>query len=97
MIQVKSKTDGKKVSKEHMIRALSPKDTEKVKKSLDTVINEVAEQTAINKLILAGFYEENNLLIDAIGAYEEAIKLAPDVASFQEAYDEFLLRHNLRK
>jgi len=97
MIQVKSKTDGKQVSKEHMIRALSPNDAEKVKKSLDTVINEVAEQTAINKLILAGFYEENNLLIDAIGAYEEAIKLAPDVASFQEAYDEFLLRHNLRK
>jgi len=35
-------------------------------------------------------------LIDAISAYEEAIKLAPDVPFFRENYDEFLLRHNIK-
>jgi cytochrome c-type biogenesis protein CcmH/NrfG len=35
-------------------------------------------------------------LIDAITSYEEAIKLAPDVPSFKEAYDEFLLRHGMK-
>jgi cytochrome c-type biogenesis protein CcmH/NrfG len=67
-----------------------------VKKSLAEMSGDVGEKTALSQLILAGFYEENNLLIDAISAYKEAIKLAPDVPSFQESYDEFLLRHNMK-
>jgi hypothetical protein len=63
---------------------------------LDEIIGQLNEPTALNKLILAGFYEENNLLIDAITAYEEAVKLAPDVSSYQEDYDEFLIRHGLK-
>jgi Tfp pilus assembly protein PilF len=67
-----------------------------VKKAYNEIATEVAEATALNQLILAGFYEENNLIIDAIAAYEQAIKLAPDVTSYQEAYDDFLLRQGLR-
>jgi hypothetical protein len=95
IVQVTSKTDSKEVSKQHLIKKLSPADHDNIKKSLDQILNEVNEPTALNKLILAGFYEENKLLIDAITAYEEAIKLAPDVPSYKEAYDEFLLRHNI--
>ena len=58
-------------------------------------MSEVDEETALNKYILAGFYEENNLLIDALTSYEEAIELAPDVESYKEAYVEFLLRNGL--
>ena len=76
---------------------LPPAEQEKVKNSLSEILGEVAEQTALNKFILAGFYEENNLFIDAIAAYEEAIKLAPDVPSYQEAYEEFLYRHGLKR
>lgn len=97
LVEISSKADPKQVSKQHLMRKLSPAEQEKVKKSLTEVMGEVAEQTALNKLILAGFYEENNLLIDAIVAYEEAIKLAPDVTTYQEAYDEFLVRHSLKK
>jgi hypothetical protein len=50
----------------------------------------------MNKLILARFYEEHNLLIDAITSYEEAIKMAPDVPTFQEEYDYFMTRHGLK-
>jgi cytochrome c-type biogenesis protein CcmH/NrfG len=46
---------------------------------------------------MAGFYEENKLFVDAIGAYEEAIKLAPDVPTYKEAYEEYLLRNKLKK
>lgn len=97
LVEISSKADPKQVSKQHLMRKLSPAEQEKVKKSLSEVMGEVAEQTALNKLILAGFYEENNLLIDAIVAYEEAIKLAPDVTTYQEAYEEFLVRHGLKK
>jgi len=97
LVEVKSKNDPKQVSKQHLIKKLTPADAEKVKTSLNEIIGEVAEHTALNKFILAGFYEENNLFIDAIAAYEDAIKLAPDVPTYKEAYEEFLLRHGMKK
>ncbi len=97
LVEVYSKADKKVASKQHMIKRMSPAEKENIKKSLGEIIGEVNEPTALNKLLLAGFYEENNLIIDAIAAYEEAIQLAPDVPTFKEAYDEFLLRQNLKK
>jgi hypothetical protein len=97
IIQVNSKTDTREISKQHLIKRLSPSEQENIRKSLEAISSEVSEPTALNKLILAGFYEENRLLIDAITSYEEAIKLAPDVPSYQEAFDEFLLRNNIMR
>jgi hypothetical protein len=97
LVEVSAKADEKQISKQHLIKRLPAAEQQKVKKSLNEIMGEVQEQTALNQLILAGFFEENNLLIDAITAYEDAIKLAPDVPSYQEAYDEFLLRQNLKK
>jgi hypothetical protein len=96
LIEIKSKADPKLVSKQHLIKKISPAEQASVKKSLTEISADVSEATALNKLVLAGFYEEKNLLIDAIVAYEDAIKLAPDVPSFKEAYDEFLLRHGMK-
>ena len=97
LIEVKSKSDPKQVSKQHLIKKLAPAEQESVKKSLSEIMGEVEEKTALNKFILAGFYEENNLFIDAISAYDEAIKLAPDVNAYKEAYDDFLIRHGIKR
>jgi hypothetical protein len=97
LVEVSSKADPKIVSRSRMIKKLAPGEQEKVKGLLDEIMGSVSEQTAFNKYLLAGFYENNNLFIDAIAAYEEAIKLAPDVPDFREAYDEFLLRHGLKR
>jgi hypothetical protein len=97
LVEVKSKADPKLASKHYSIKRLSPAEQEKVKKTMDEFIGEVQDQSALNKFIMAGFYEENKLLIDAIAAYEEAIKLAPDVPSYKEAYEDFLLRNGLKK
>src|SRR5688572_23797246 len=94
LIEVSSKNNPKQISKQHMIKKMAAADKDKVKTSLTGLMGEVSDPTALNKFILAGFYEENNLLIDAIVAYEEAVKLEP---SYQESYDEFLLRHALKK
>ena len=53
-------------------------------------------ETSINDLILAEFYEENGLMLDALTSYENSIKLSPDVPYYQEAYEEFLLRTGLK-
>lgn len=97
LIEVSSKADAKLASKQHLIKKLTPEEQEKVKASLTEIMGDVAEQNALNKFILAGFFEQHDLFIDAIAAYEEAIRLAPDVPSYQEGYEEFLLRHGLKK
>lgn len=96
LVEISAKSDPKLMSEQHLIKRLTPTQQESVKKSLDEIIKTVSEPTALNNLILAGFYEENNLIIDAISAYEEAIKLAPDVPSYEEAYNEFMLRNGLK-
>ncbi|WKN29799.1 hypothetical protein PZB74_12565 [Porifericola rhodea] len=53
------------------------------------------QQSALDKLILASFYEQNNLLADALTNYEYAISLAPEVEAFQVAYDQFIFRNGL--
>jgi hypothetical protein len=97
LIEIASKVDGKQVSKQHMIKKLGPKDKANIAQQLQENMGELQDQTAMNKYLLAAFYEQNNLIIDAIASYEEAIKLAPDVSSFKEAYDEFLLRQGIKK
>ncbi|MBL0742362.1 hypothetical protein [Chryseolinea lacunae] len=97
LVEVRSKADPKQVSESHLIKRLAPAEQAGVKKSLESILKETPEQTALNKYLLAGFYEENKLLIDAVTAYKEAIQLAPDVPTYQEALDEFLLRNNIKK
>jgi hypothetical protein len=97
IVQVQAKSGGKVESKTHLIKKLSQPERENVQKILDPLMEEVKEPTALNKMILAGFYEENKLLIDAITAYEQALKLAPEVPAYTEAFDEFLLRNNIAR
>ncbi|RAV99796.1 hypothetical protein [Pseudochryseolinea flava] len=97
LVQVSSKADPSKKSAEKLIKKLSPADQDKIKVSLGEIMGEVAEQTALNKFILAGFYETNFLFIDAVAAYEEAIRLAPEVQEYKEAYDDFLIRHGMKR
>ncbi len=96
LVEIRSKADPKLVSKRHVIKKVSSADQAKIKKSLSDITTDVSEETALNKFILAGFYEQNNLLIDAITSYEQAIKLAPDVTAYKDAYEEFLLRHGIK-
>lgn len=96
LIEVKSKADPNQRSKRHMIKKLTSADHAGIQRSLTEINGDVKDATALNSLILAGFYEQNKLYIDAIGAYEEAIRLAPDVSAYQESYTAFLERNGLR-
>ena len=97
LIDVKAKNDPKAHSKAYTINKLSKSDQARIKQLLSEVTDATAEQTALNHYLMAGFYEENKLLVDAIAAYEEAIKLAPEVDMFKESYQEFLIRNGIKK
>jgi hypothetical protein len=92
MVKVVSKENRGKGSKDYIIKRMRPKEREKFTKILDELKGAVGSETALSKYYLAGIYEENFLLNDALTAYQEAIKLAPDVTLYQDAYKEFLKR-----
>lgn len=93
LVEIVSKSDKLK-SEAHLLKKMNATHSEKVKKDLAELGTAATDESALNKFILAGFYEDHKLLIDAITAYEQAIKLAPDVPSYKEAYEEFLFRNN---
>lgn len=96
LVQVSAKSDPHIVSTSHLIKKLTPAELEQISALMKDVRSELGDPNAMNKIVLAGFYEQNHLLIDAITAYEQAIKLEPEVPAFRESYDEFLIRNNLK-
>lgn len=94
LVEVSSKADPKMISKRHMIKRLSPAEVEKVTAALAEIRGGVSEETALNKVYLAGFYESHHLLIDAMYAFEEAMKLEPE--AYRESYEDFLVRNHLK-
>jgi hypothetical protein len=96
-VEVSSKADPKQSSSKHYIKRMPAAEKEKITKLRQEIIGDVSEESPLNKIFLARFYEENGLLIDAIGEYEQAVKLAPDVPTYKEYYDDFLYRRGMRK
>ncbi|GHM99421.1 hypothetical protein WSM22_09110 [Cytophagales bacterium WSM2-2] len=96
LVEVKSKADNKSKSEQYTIKRLpsSANRYEVVKKQLEDA--DLKEETAFNKYLLAGLFEENRLFIDAISCYEQAIKMDPENPTYKEAYEEFLLRNKLK-
>ncbi len=96
LLEVKSKTDSKSKSEQFLIKRLSPDRIEAVKADLNKIIVDLKEETAFNKYLLTGFYEDHKLLIDAITCYEQAMKLDAENPTYKEAYEEFLLRNKIK-
>ena len=62
-------------------------------KKMNEAVSELGlstETTGLDKFILASFFEDKLMLIDALTAYKEAAEMEPDV--YQEVYDQFLVR-----
>jgi len=95
-LEISVKADPKSKSDQRYIKRLDAKRAENMKAELSKVSSDLQEETAFNKYILAGFYEENKLLIDAITCYEQAIKMDAENPTYKEGYDEFLLRHKIK-
>jgi ABC-type sugar transport system substrate-binding protein len=79
-----------------MVKRLSPAKAATIKAGFAEVSKELDGSTAFGNLFLAGFYEQNRLIVDAIAAYEKAIALAPEDPTYKEYYLEFLYRNKLK-
>lgn len=97
ILSVKSKEDGTVTSSDYGIKRMSKDDAKSINENLDILKAEVSDDSPLNKLIYASFYEENNLILDALTKYEEAVLLSPDVDDFKSIYDDFLIKNGLSK
>ena len=96
IVTVESKTNKNKISDEYTLKRLSKADKERIKTEFAKIGATTSEPTAINKMAIAAFFEQNNLIIDAIPYYQEAIKIAPDVPDYKDFYNDFLLRYGIK-
>lgn len=97
LIEVVDSNNPTRKTEAKAIRRLSENKAGQIKDQLEKLTEGVDEVNALNKFILAGFYEDNNLLAEALTSYQEAMEMAPEVGTFREAYEEFLLRNGMVK
>ena len=93
LVEVSSKADPKTKSEQKLIKKMSTAQSDKLKVELTQLGADINSETAIGKFYLAGIYEEKKLYIDAITAFEQAIKLE---SAYKEPYEDFLLRNKLK-
>ncbi len=51
------------------------------------------DDSPMSELIMAEFYEQHKLLLDASTSYEKAMAYSPNIEYFQQAYREYLMRN----
>ncbi len=73
-------------SSDYTVKKLKKDDVPEIVNSLDKLMNEMGGESPLEVLILASFYEENELLVDAIREYEVGIKKFPEVQGFYEMF-----------
>lgn len=95
VVVVSSKQKPNQTSDQHVLRRLPAERKKKVQALLMEVESYLSGENALNKLVLGGFFEQHGLLIDAATAYLQAIRLAPNVPYFAEAYRNFLIRNKV--
>jgi len=89
IVNVMDKDNESLKSRDYGIQRLSPDEAKTVETKLSELSSEVADESSLDKLVYASFFEENNLYLDALTKYEEAVELSPEVEDFQAIYDEF--------
>jgi hypothetical protein len=97
-IQVLSKEYPEKVRSEKLnLKALDSKVEADVAKQVQELKAEQKEETALNKYVLANFYAEKGLTINAVEQFEAAIAMEPEVEDFKASYGEYLVATDIKK
>ena len=78
-----------------LVKVIDGKKAEDLQKELKLVKEEAGDESALSKVILASFCEQNKMYLEAIDFYEQAILLEPTVDEYKYAYNNFLERIEL--
>lgn len=81
------------LSNEYAIRRVDKNENTSFISAISELKASLHDDSAFENLILAEFYEQNNLILDSSTCYEKAMILEPSVEYFKDAYMEFLMRN----
>lgn len=73
-----------------------PENPEQYAEGLSTLKAEVSEDSPLNKVIYASYYEENGLIVDALTAIEEAIQMNPEIEDFKILKKDIIERNGIK-
>lgn len=82
-------------SRDYGIKRLSIEARMTIDQEFESLKMDAQEENVLNKVMLASFFEEHQLLVDAITYYNQAIALSPDLEGIQKLYNDFLQRNGL--
>ncbi len=98
IINIKQSDNENIGSGDYGIKRLSGDEANEIKSEVQELTAHIGEETnSLNSLILAEFYEQKSMIIDALTQYMKAVELSPDVDYFGEVFQEFKMRHRLDK
>ena len=66
-----------------------------IEDTLNILKNELDNNSAVDQLMLAGFYTQEDLIIDAAGVFEKILTLVPGVEEYINYYVTFLLKYGI--
>ncbi len=95
-IIVEAKGRKSTASDQRILRRYSASDRQRVMAQYEEIAPAVSENTAFNHWILARFFEERELIADAASALQLAVWMEPDVETYREDFEAFLLRNALK-
>jgi hypothetical protein len=78
-----------------LVKIIDGKKADELHKELKLIKEEAGDESALSKIILASFCEQNKMYLEAITLYEQAIALEPTVDEYKYAYNNFLERVEL--
>ncbi len=79
------------------IKRLSTADRTTIEAEFSNISKGAKSENVLDKLLIASFFEENNLLVDAMMYYNEALAICPDPDGFNKLYNNFLVRNELKQ
>jgi hypothetical protein len=95
-INITADDNSKFTSKDYGINRISAEQKRDLEKEYSSLKKVARSENVVDKLLIATFFEENELLGDAINYYDQALALSPDVNGFDRLYNNFLYRNNLK-
>ncbi len=77
-------------------QVLTPEKRSEIAKNVKEMKSEIgSEETAIGYIVMASYYQDQDINDRAMESYEKAIKLNPEVKEYRQMYAEFLVKINL--
>lgn len=93
IINVRDRDNRHYRSRDYGIKKLTGNDASRINHELAAIRALANDRDPINKLLIASFFEEHELLIDASTCYNDAIALEPRLDDYKNLYDLFLRRN----